>query len=75
MKCIIIIKLIYVCQQPIFDDSTASDISDVLDDVDDYLDEALAHNNSGSTLGGPTPPKKGKVTTVSVSSFVCYILE
>lgn len=41
------------------DDSTASDLSDILDDNVDYLDEAEAYNNAG----GPTPPKLGKITS------------
>lgn len=53
--------------QPIYDDSTASDMSDILDDMDDYLDEAMAHNSSNSA--GPTPSKQGKVQP-SVSKFL-----
>ncbi|KAK4885871.1 hypothetical protein RN001_002142 [Aquatica leii] len=40
-------------KRPIFDDSTESDMSDILDEMDDYLDEALAYDGSN----GPTPPK------------------
>lgn len=61
--------------QSICDDSTSSEISDILDDNADYLDEAEAYNNSG----GPTPPKQGKVTSpVSVvnsrASLVSHFL-
>lgn len=54
--------------QPIYDNSTASesDMSDILDDMDDYLDEAMAHNSSNSA--GPSPPKYGRVKP-SVSKF------
>lgn len=38
-------------------DSTESDLSDILDDMDDYLDEVEAFTNAG-----PTPPKQGKIS-------------
>ncbi|KAK5647362.1 hypothetical protein RI129_002254 [Pyrocoelia pectoralis] len=40
-------------KRSIYLDSTESDMSDILDDMDDYLDEALAYDASN----GPTPPK------------------
>lgn len=39
-----------------------SDLSDVLDDMDDYIDEALAYN--GVQTGGPTPPKQGRQSPI-----------
>lgn len=51
------IKKYVVIFQPILDESTASDISDLLDDMDEYLDEALGEDSEG-----PTPPKHGKRT-------------
>lgn len=39
------------------DESTASDISSFLDEMDNYLDEAVG---SESGCEGPTPPKQGK---------------
>lgn len=38
-----------------------SDLSDVLDDMDDYLDEAMAYSQAMKELG-PTPPKQTKST-------------
>ncbi|GLV36450.1 scraps [Carabus blaptoides fortunei] len=48
-------------KRPILDESTASDLSDILDDMDDYLDEAMAREDSDCTEG-PTPPKHGRST-------------
>ncbi|XP_076380284.1 anillin-like isoform X2 [Megalopta genalis] len=54
-------------------DSTTSDIS-VLDEMDEYLDECLAlqetHGTNGNTEEGPTPPKlnKGGKSPSNVSS-------
>ncbi|XP_031344694.1 anillin isoform X2 [Photinus pyralis] len=40
-------------KRTIYMDSTESDMSDILDDMDDYLDEAMAYD----VENGPTPPK------------------
>ncbi|GJQ86774.1 putative cell division protein anillin [Trypoxylus dichotomus] len=49
-------------KRPIIEEeSTASDFSDVLDDIDDYLDEAMADENYDYS-NGPTPPKLGKTS-------------
>ncbi|KAJ8973922.1 hypothetical protein NQ317_001128 [Molorchus minor] len=42
-------------KRPILDESTASDVSSILDDMDNYLDE-LSNEENGSV--GPTPPKQ-----------------
>lgn len=50
-------------------DSTTSDIS-VLDEMDEYLDECLANQDSGEE--GPTPPKlnrSGKSPSSKSHSF------
>lgn len=49
-------------KRPIIEEeSTGSDVSDILDDMDDYLDEAMANENYDYS-NGPTPPKLGKVS-------------
>ncbi|KRT82400.1 Pleckstrin homology domain containing protein [Oryctes borbonicus] len=49
-------------KRPIIEEeSTASDVSDILDDMDDYLDEAIADENYDYS-NGPTPPKLGKTS-------------
>ncbi|KAF2896612.1 hypothetical protein ILUMI_09555 [Ignelater luminosus] len=45
-------------QKRIYNESTASDISDILDEMDDYLDEAIAYKSPDKN--GPTPPKQGR---------------
>jgi actin-binding protein anillin len=47
-----------------------SDLSDVLDDMDDYIDEALAYN--GAQSEGPTPPKKGRKSPIESSQSFKY---
>ncbi|CAG9861041.1 unnamed protein product [Phyllotreta striolata] len=42
-------------KRPIYDESTASDISSILDDMDNYLDD-LSNEDNASV--GPTPPKQ-----------------
>ncbi|KAF2896611.1 hypothetical protein ILUMI_09554 [Ignelater luminosus] len=42
----------------IYDESTESDLSDILDDTDEYLDEAVAYGASDKS--GPTPPKQSR---------------
>lgn len=44
------------------------DLSNILDEMDDYLDEAIAY--SSHTENGPTPPKQGR----SLSPVVSIIL-
>ncbi|XP_074040615.1 anillin, actin binding protein [Leptinotarsa decemlineata] len=44
-------------KRPIYDESTASDVSSILDDMDNYLEE---FNNEEDTSAGPTPPKQVK---------------
>lgn len=46
----------YHFSQLIYDESTASDVSSILDDVDNYLAEVSDEDNST----GPTPPKQGR---------------
>ncbi|CAG9831440.1 unnamed protein product [Diabrotica balteata] len=59
-------------KRAIFDESTASDVSSILDDMDNYLDEL---SNEDNTSAGPTPPKLNrqqtplKTVTQSSSSF------
>lgn len=54
-------------KRAIFDDSTASDVSDVLGDMDDYLDEALEYDKEKESMG-PTPPKLAKSKDISFPS-------
>lgn len=51
--------------QLIYDESTASDISDILDDMDDYLNDAFPNGSPG-----PTPPKRKSTSPVSVTYFI-----
>ncbi|XP_057658227.1 anillin-like isoform X6 [Diorhabda carinulata] len=58
-------------KRPIYDESTASDISSILDDMDNYLDDASNEDNNSV---GPTPPKvrhvsPQKVVTQTSNSF------
>ncbi|KAF5291923.1 hypothetical protein FQA39_LY14155 [Lamprigera yunnana] len=46
-------------KRPIYDGSSETDMSDILDEMDDYLDEALAYECSD----GPTPPKYKRSTS------------
>lgn len=58
-------KCSFTCMfQLIYDESTASDVSDILDDMDDYLDDAFPDGSPG-----PTPPKRKSTSPVSV----CYL--
>nr|XP_008200136.1 PREDICTED: actin-binding protein anillin isoform X2 [Tribolium castaneum] len=63
-----------VCQnqtpqkRQIMDEST-SDMSDVLDDMDDYIDEALAYNGHKD---GPTPPKQERKSPIETSNSFNY---
>ncbi|KAJ8910491.1 hypothetical protein NQ315_012338 [Exocentrus adspersus] len=50
-------------KRPIFDESTASDVSSILDDMDNYLGEISDEDNSA----GPTPPN-----TVDASTLFNY---
>lgn len=47
-------------KRPNLNDSTASELSDILDGMDDYLDEAMAHEADSDYDEGPTPPKLGR---------------
>lgn len=59
-------------KRPIYDESTTSDISSVLDDMDNYLDDASNEDNNSV---GPTPPKlvrqvsPQKIVTQTSNSF------
>ncbi|KAJ8956078.1 hypothetical protein NQ318_016530 [Aromia moschata] len=59
-------------KRPIYDESTASDVSSILDDMDNYLDDL---SNEDNTSIGPTPPKQvrqgsaEKATTQPSNSF------
>ncbi|XP_044264365.1 anillin isoform X2 [Tribolium madens] len=50
-------------------DESASDLSDVLDDMDDYIDEALAYNGQND---GPTPPKQERKSPIESSHSFNY---
>ncbi|XP_018566415.1 anillin-like isoform X2 [Anoplophora glabripennis] len=51
-------------KRPIYDESTASDVSSILDDMDNYLAEASDEDNST----GPTPPKQGRHVSPQISA-------
>lgn len=48
-------------------EESASDLSDVLDEMDDYIDEALAFNGQNV---GPTPPKQDRKSPI-VKTPIC----
>ncbi|KAF5297571.1 hypothetical protein FQR65_LT10002 [Abscondita terminalis] len=48
-------------KRPIFEESTDSDLSDILDEMDEYLDEGITYEGSN----GPTPPKIKRSTSPS----------
>ncbi|CAH1118405.1 unnamed protein product [Phaedon cochleariae] len=48
-------------KRPIYDESTASDVSSILDDMDNYLGE---YSNGENSSTGPTPPKQVKPLVV-----------
>ncbi|RZB39041.1 actin-binding protein anillin, partial [Asbolus verrucosus] len=47
-----------------------SELSDILDDVDDYIDEALAYNEAQTA--GPSPPKQGRQSPIEPSHSFNY---
>ncbi|KAJ8934598.1 hypothetical protein NQ314_013261 [Rhamnusium bicolor] len=53
-------------KRPIYDESTASDVSSILDEMDQYLDEMSNDENSST---GPTPPKQVRHVSPGVSVF------